>query len=934
MTDTKVGFLETGSLCGSLWKFSFPKSIKIEAGNSHTFLTTQDSSSQNFKVELREIKSINCSPYFIWASIVIDAGDKSEVIHGLPRWRIGQIVNVLERLVVADLERIAALYSDVIKQFVIEINALLDGDFYVRSSQVKALRERTLTYLKNNHVELKSLINNEFFKKTKFGNDLSSDVGKLVKVLSVNSTVVSVRNEQFVEREIVECTAFFEKLEGKGLTPEQKVSVVAFEDRNLLVAAAGSGKSSTLVGKVGYALYKKMYQPNQIIALAFNREAAQELNIRINKQLKPLLNGVNVKARTFHALGAYIVKKVSRASGKRRSVANPKKFEFRIEQAITTCLEIPQFRRSWINFLTLVKDTIPDVETFKTKDDYDQYVEYMREERRKGEPARFTAFSSDLVRSFEELSICNWLYAQGITFLYEKPFPYTPESWENFNPDFYYPDIDVYHEHFGLNHDGKAPQFRGNYAEQAENKRVLFNETIPGQWFETRSANFRDGTIFDLLESRLRAHGQTFNPRSLVELEQRISDLKHEAPIGNIARIVELIKSSGVDKEEYKSLIRLVDSPIRAELFIDVIWPIFEEYNRKLQLDGKIDFSDMINLATTYIENGSFTSDVKFVLVDEYQDLSPGRARLIKALLAQHSDSVLFGVGDDWQAINGFAGSDLDLFMNFEKHFGATYEGYLTNTFRSAQGISDVAAWFVQENENGQKPKKVHSKTDTNTQNVVEMIGIRSDEDTIAAIEEQLNQLLDDDNEQKKLRTVYLLSRYGIDNTYGVSKGNIDYLNRKYKNKFSFEFLTVHKSKGLEADFVFVVGVNGGRSFTFPSTMSTDPLVTALLAKTDTFPHADERRLFYVALTRAKTKVIVLFKSSRPSPFVLSLMHGKYKGRVTVHGKTPPKVCTKCGEGFMVPKQGSRGPYSKCSNFSRCKHSVSLSRNISRTIRR
>jgi DNA helicase IV len=934
MTDIKQKMIQKGSWCGSLWKFSFPKSMEIEISNAQTFLTIKDSSSNNSIIDLRAIKSINVFPYFIWASIAISTGDRTETIHGLPRWKIGRLVVQLEGLVVAYIERIASSHSDAIVQFANETNALLIGNFFVRYSHVAELRGRTLAYLKTHHVELDSLIKNNFFKNTKLGKDLKSNVEMLKNSLAKDSAVFTVRNEQFIKSEIIACGSFFQGLKGSRLTEEQKASVIAFEDRNLLVAAAGSGKSSTLIGKVGYALYKNMYEPSQIIALAFNREAAQELNVRINKQLKPFLNGVKIKARTFHALGAYIIKKVSRENGKRRSVANPNKFEYRIEQAITTCLEIPQFRQSWIKFLILARDSIPDVETFKSEEDYKKYIELMRATRKNGEPARFAAISSDLVRSYEEVSICNWLYANGIAFKYEKQFPYIPDSWNNFQPDFYYPDIDVYHEHFGLNHDGKAPHFNNNYAQQAENKRALFEETIPGQWFETRSANFRDGSIFELLEERLRSHGQTFRPRSLEELEQRIADLKHEAPITDIARIVELIKSSGVTKEYYGDLIRGVDSPIRTSAFIEIIWPILEEYNRRLLCDGKIDFSDMINLAAEYIKDGSFASEFKFVLVDEYQDLSQGRARLIKAILAQHSDSVLFGVGDDWQAINGFAGSDLDLFMNFEKHFGPTYEGYLTNTFRSAQGISDVAAWFVQENERGQKQKVVHSKTDTNTQNVVDLVGFRKDEEIVSTIEEQLDRILVDDCDQEKIKTVYILGRYGIDNIFGIDKSNIDFLNRKYRNKFSIEFLTIHKSKGLEADFVFIVGLNGGRSFSFPSTMTTDPLVTALLSKADTFPFAEERRLFYVALTRAKKKVIALFKLSRPSPFVLSLTHGKYKGRVTVNGALPPKICLKCNEGFMMSKQGENGPFLSCSNYPRCKHNKSLTRKITRSFRR
>ena len=383
-----------------------------------------------------------------------------------------------------------------------------------------------------------------------------------------------------------------------------------------------------------------------------------------------------------------------------------------------------------------------------------------------------------------------------------------------------------------------------------------------------------------------------------------------------------LVKANCITPANFKECIKTVRDTQRASQFSKVFWPLYNAYNSRLSKEGKIDFDDMIVQAADYLERGQVSSPFKLILVDEFQDLSPGRARLVKALMASNADSILFGVGDDWQAINGFAGSDLRLFMEFQSTFGPTHEGELTKTFRSAQGIADVGAFFIQKNSKGQKAKQVISELDKNIDGAVDLLDVVKDESVEGELEAQfaelaLNHLAQNEGiPTAKNTTVFLLSRYRLSKTAGITQWWLDNINERFGHALDIEFITMHKSKGLEADYVFLLGLNAGWGLTFPSSMASDPLVDMLLTKSDLFPHAEERRLFYVALTRAKKRATVLFRKFDPSPFVLELMEQRYKGRVTLRNGELPMRCNVCGKGFLVPKPGKYSAFLGCTRYS------------------
>lgn len=730
------------------------------------------------------------------------------------------------------------------------------------------------------------------------------------------------KNKEIVDRELEIHCQFFDRIEKTPLTEEQRRAAIVFEDRNLLVAAAGSGKTSSLIGKAGYALKRGLYKPSEILVLAFNKDAAVELNQRIQDCLQPWLNGQTIKAHTFHALGKAVIRQVAKSQGIKVRVADPKDNKARLLAALNALMQDKSFLFDWVMFKALYGVPLLPDEAFNSKEDYDNYVEQQRAKKRNGEEVTFKALSGDVVRSGEELRIANWLFINGIPFEYERPFEPIPASWnDKYEPDFYYPEIDVWHEHFALDDQGKAPShFAVSYAKQAEEKRQWLTSIVRGSWFETRSHQCRDESLFKHLKDTLESFGQSFRPLATDEIEAQVKKIGRTDEQDLLKDVLPLIKGNFIDKQAYEQLAEKTYDSERARWFAKVFWPIHDEYNRCLATAQKIDFDDMIVQASQNLEQGRFHSPYKLILVDEFQDISPGRARLVKALLASQEESVLFGVGDDWQAINGFAGADLQLFMEFEQTFGHTREEMLTVTFRHPQGIADVGSRFVMQNAKGQKPKKVISKFDAEVNGLVDLVDVYRDENLSAELDRQLANLeikhiADHGLAATTRTTVFLLSRYSLDKTGGLTQQWLGNAKKKYGHVLEITFKTMHISKGLEADYVFLLGLNAGWGLTFPSTMRNDPLVDMLLTRHDLFPYAEERRLFYVALTRAKKRSTIMFRQLSPSSFVMELMDPQYEGRVTYHGGKLPILCSRCGKGFMV-RRSKHGPFLGCTRYS------------------
>lgn len=351
--------------------------------------------------------------------------------------------------------------------------------------------------------------------------------------------------------------------------------------------------------------------------------------------------------------------------------------------------------------------------------------------------------------------------------------------------------------------------------------------------------------------------------------------------------------------------------PARASAFLAVFGPIYERYQETLTNSEEIDFHDMINRATELVESGRFRSRFKYILVDEFQDISPSRAALLKALLDNCPGARLFAVGDDWQAIFRFAGSDIAVMQEFGERFGDYERIDLETTFRCSDHIAEVATEFVLRNP-AQISKTVRARN--KAQRPAVQIGLPSDKG-LSMLREALDRIANDARRHEGTSEVLLLGRYKH-----LRPRHMAALRSQYP-ELRFSWRTIHGSKGLEADYAVVLGVCTGK-YAFPSEIDDDPLLNLVLAASDAHPNAEERRLLYVALTRARRQVFLLADGGAPSSFVSELTGRGYE--VGVFGREPEAdvSCPRCVKGRLLRRENSKngGYFYGCSNFPLCKY--------------
>jgi len=710
-----------------------------------------------------------------------------------------------------------------------------------------------------------AVISNPLLPRELGSAELRKQVDLLVGVLSRAREHVTARNKRFVAQEILRHKSFFDSVERTPLTHEQRTAAVVMEDRNLLVAAAGSGKTSTVVGKIGYGLLTEQYEPSDFLVLAFNKAAAEELRERIHAQLRALLPGrAKVVVSTFHALGLDIIAK---ADGKKPSISNLAGVEevadsAYIDQLIEQQIAVDwAFAIDWVTFRAVCAKPAKDPSEFNAIDDWDVFVQ-ANGEYRNGKRG-FLTIQGEVVKSQGELAIANWLYMQGVNYEYERPYEYDTanQEYRQYRPDFYLPDIDTYLEHYALDKNGRPPAaFGARYAESMQWKAQL-HEEMATALITTTFADFVSGQLFSKLEEMLTTRGQRFAPRPVHDVLTRLNDFQKADYGGLIRTVLKHAKSNEIDEATLQARIDKSPQPFRARLFARVLRKLLAAHDARLRENGEIDFEDMIIRATRDVATNRYKHPYKVILVDEFQDISQSRAKLIKALLAQSAHCKLFAVGDDWQAIYRFAGSDIEIFANFEKHFGVTATSYLTQTFRSNQGISDVAAHFIQRNPS-QLRKAVEAQDQTRAGAVVTRFygnvseAIDQYEAGLAEIAAGLP--------LGKRASVFLLARYRFQEPNRLASWRTQF------RSLDITFKTAHSSKGLQADFVIVLNLSAGR-FGFPSEITDDPLLQLVMPEPELFPNAEERRLFYVAMTRARHRVYLVGSSYAPSVFLREL---------------------------------------------------------------
>jgi len=527
-----------------------------------------------------------------------------------------------------------------------------------------------------------------------------------------------------------------------------------------------------------------------------------------------------------------------------------------------------------------------------------------------------TTLKQETVKSYQELVIANFLTLNGIRYLYEEPYQYRTYTVDKrqYKPDFYLPDYDIYIEHYGIDRNGKTAPYIDNkkYLESMEWKRKLHSEkeTI---CIETFSYEYTEKILLTNLKDKLLKYDVIFRQLTKAELNDLLKD-----PIED-NRFTKLFTTF---LNHYKSNMHSLDDlKIKAKesertiLFLKLFEFIFNEYKKFQERNNCIDFDDMIVKALESIENGKYKHGYKHIFIDEFQDISTTRAKLIQKLLPINNTSIT-AVGDDWQSINRFAGSNIKIIQEFDKIFGITEIVALDYTFRFDNIVSDVASNFIQKNPY-QIKKDIKTIKEQNP-NKFSLLLYWTTGDDKGDLETILNLIYK--KEQNQNKTIMILARYNF-----LFKELKD-ITKKYQN-FEIIFSTVHSSKGNEADYVIILNMNNGK-FGFPSKIEDDPILDIVVPEEDDFEDAEERRLFYVALTRTKGTIFLLSNMYEQSIFIKELID---ENNDEIFFLNDPKVqlmhCPECKTGFLKKHTENNDKdkhFYGCSNFPRCKYTENI----------
>ncbi|HEU4913788.1 MAG TPA: UvrD-helicase domain-containing protein [Candidatus Saccharimonadales bacterium] len=739
-------------------------------------------------------------------------------------------------------------------------------------------------------------------------------------------------NEAFIERELARNSELFGDIGGFPLDDQQQRAIVADEDNCLVIAGAGSGKTLTIVGKVKYLLEAQHVEADSILPISFTNKSAVSLREKINIK--------GIRPQTFHAFGLTVLQSVEHRKPKIFDGAdNAKLFRSFVEHLSKDPAYLTLLNSFFVNYIKIPKSQFE----FKTLGDYIQYLKDQNFNTYKKVKIPYQGretYRNETVKSIEECIIANFLTFNRVEYAYEKQYEHPYSQFgrkKSYKPDFtvFTDQGEVYIEHLGMDRNGNVPEFFAGpkesqfeatrrYGRLRDWKRRVHQQNGT-KLIETYSYQSVEGTLLDELKAGLIAAGVKLNPMTDDEVWEVIQDAgkdQVDAFVELCQTFLALLKSNGYSVQDARSKNEESETndflKERANFFLNLFEPIYELYEDNLRNNGEIDFNDMITRATQYIEDGDFYCPLKYVIIDEFQDLSFGRYRILQAIRKQNPDVKLYCVGDDWQSIFRFTGSDIALFRDFEEFFGYTYKAKIETTYRFNDPLITMSSDFILKNPN-QSPKKLRAPAGTppTSHTVIESEG--SDDDTQAvvdAIHRHVEHGLSPDSE------VYLIGRYNFDIkriwnrnkefTINFTTGHLKYTfpSGEFKGQsVGIQFVTAHKSKGLEADYTILINCNSGK-YGFPSGKADDPILNLLLSSADQFENGEERRLFYVAMTRTKRHVVFVTDRYRKSKFIKELQDNK-EGREL--------SCPQCHNGELILRSGKAAgrafKFYGCSNF-------------------
>ena len=673
------------------------------------------------------------------------------------------------------------------------------------------------------------------------------------------------------------------------LDDDQRRAVVTDDDYCLLVAGAGAGKTTTMAAKVKYLVDKKKVPPEEIIVISYTRKAIDELIGRINKDLH-----IPARICTFHSFAYDIVRKFSETPPEvnysayniifemlEKQIYNDKKLLRKVLLFLGYYFDLPADAMNYenLNQFHLAK-AAQDFETLKSG--AGDYVKKVAAQR--GRSLR--TITGEYLRSVQETQIANFLYLNGLDYEYEPVYPHSIRgARKKYTPDFIIKQGEhrAYLEHYAISESGYSfvltPREIAKYAAAIKDKRKL-HRCMGTVLLETWSWYKDKRPLSEHLKEILTKEGFTLRERDFTEVYRKIVETSKDKYIFKmvefIIKFIAQFKTCGYDAAGFESLRARTDNQ-RSRLFLDIAEQVYNYYQGQLSAQNRIDFEDMINDAHFFlseIEKQQLELPYRYIIIDEFQDIARQRFNLTKKL-SEITKAKVVAVGDDWQSIFAFAGSEIALFTRFLELMGSGVEMKITHTYRNSQELIDIAGGFIQKNATQIKKRLVSPKTLAGPIVLEEFDDSSKPDYAMAkAAEQAIGRII---SEYGDKASILLIGRYNYD-SYKISRTGMftDLPGGRIKcEKFpgaNLTFMTAHSAKGLGFDNVILLNMFEGK-FGFPCQIEDDPIMKLVRFDDASVPFAEERRLFYVALTRTKNRVYILTPQQRPSRFLIELIN-------------------------------------------------------------
>lgn len=659
-----------------------------------------------------------------------------------------------------------------------------------------------------------------------------------------------------------------------NLNDNQQEAVVSEEARLLVLAGAGSGKTKTLLQKLIYLIEEKGVSPSQILAITFTKNAANEMLDRLiitvendgeyermlsNKSVPILeknrqrllyqrkhkwIDGLTVK--TFHSFCYQVLRNygVNEFDNKFKIIGAEKGddeddvnkfaapetvYEVIHKLLISSCDDnayLLKLKRHILDyFVDKVHIAKPDA-VLNSK-----HAKY------------YTSLDGTKLRSKSEQFIADWFYRHSIKYEYEpllniKDFP--------FHPDFYVPAANLYIEHVSdksYNTKSKEEQFeKGNLLlvktfEAMTNDSALFNHTL--------DKIVKNRLPEDFQYTQALSYKEEFNG-----YHENVKDF-----LTQVIRIVDMIKVENIDLNDVVAN-AAKDQHERVRHFYELAIPLIKKYMAYCTDKSYLDFNDLILKTTNLFQHqndiaSKYRNQYQYILVDEFQDVNNLQVDLIALLISANTQ--LFCVGDDWQSIYGFRGSNVSYIVNFETHFPNAKVIKLNLNYRSTQNIVGASNEVIKNNKFKIEKEVYASKM---SEHKIVVYAGNNEADNLDFCTSKVRELL---NEGLNHEDILFL--------YRRSKMYSPYFFRFKNENLQVQAKTIHAAKGLEAKVVFILGLTEG-SGGFPDIWLEDRIFQVIKKANHDLLLEEERRLFYVAITRAKDKLFLITEKGNESSFI------------------------------------------------------------------